>query len=109
MLRQTLTGFELLVVDDGSTDDTLDQLKSIHDPRVRILRQPHMGLPATRNTGVTACRAPLVGFLDGDDLGGARACAAGRAAGMRRRGGRRGAGWWRPGRRGRWKAPSGRC
>lgn len=67
ILDQSLPNFELIVVDDGSTDGSAQALESFHDPRVRIVRQKNMGLSAARNTGLRLSCAPLVTFLDSDD------------------------------------------
>jgi hypothetical protein len=71
-LNQSFADIEILVVDDGSTDDTAAILADIArvraDPRLRIVRQANAGLSGARNTGIRAARAPLIGFLDGDDL-----------------------------------------
>ena len=68
VLRQTFTDFELLVVDDGSTDGTIDALSDITDPRLRCLANPHnMGPSAARNTGIRAALGDWVAFQDSDD------------------------------------------
>lgn len=67
-LRQSLGDLELIVVDDGSTDDTLHCVRSIPDPRIRILEQPHQGAPAALNAGIAAARGRYVSPLDHDDL-----------------------------------------
>lgn len=67
VLRQTLRDFELIVVDDGSTDDTPRYLQSLYDDRVRVRRCDKMGLVAVRNLGVEMARAPLVATIDSDD------------------------------------------
>ena len=68
VLRQTFTDFELLVVDDGSIDGTMDQLADIKDPRLHRLANPHnMGPSAARNTGIRAARGTWVAFQDSDD------------------------------------------
>ncbi len=67
MLKQTLPEFELIVVDDGSTDETPQKLAGIQDPRMQIVRQLNAGLSAARNTGLRESSAPLVTFLDADD------------------------------------------
>lgn len=71
---QTLTDWECLVVDDGSTDDTGEVVALIaaNDPRVKYLRQPNAGLGATRNAGLRATSGEFVQFLDADDLFGPR-------------------------------------
>lgn len=70
VLAQTFTDFELLVVDDGSTDDTGDIAAryAASDPRIRLLRHENRGLAAARNTALRAGRAPLFALLDSDDL-----------------------------------------
>ncbi len=68
VLRQTVPEVEVIVVDDGSTDGTAAQLSGLADPRLRLIRQEHAGVCASRNTGVGLARAPYLGFLDGDDL-----------------------------------------
>ncbi len=68
VFEQTFPNFELIVVDDGSTDETPQILASIIDPRMRVIRQPNAGLSAARNTGVRESTAPLVTLLDSDDF-----------------------------------------
>jgi glycosyltransferase involved in cell wall biosynthesis len=66
-VAQTLTGVEVVVVDDGSTDDTPDVLAR-YGGRIRVIRQPNRGLAAARNTGLAAARGTYVSFLDADDV-----------------------------------------
>jgi glycosyltransferase involved in cell wall biosynthesis len=67
VLEQTYPDLELVVVDDGSTDETPEIIARIQDPRIRVIRQRNMGLSAARNTGLRESFAPLVTFLDADD------------------------------------------
>jgi glycosyltransferase involved in cell wall biosynthesis len=59
---------EVVVVDDGSTDDTAAVLAGIPDRRVRVVRAAHAGIAAARNAGIAAAAAPVIAFHDSDDL-----------------------------------------
>ncbi len=73
VLAQTWSSWELIVIDDGSTDATTDYLRDVADPRVRTISLPHSGVPArVRNAGLAAATGDLVAFLDSDDLWDAR-------------------------------------
>jgi glycosyltransferase involved in cell wall biosynthesis len=67
VLAQDFDDCELIVVDDGSTDDTAEAL-AVYGPRIRVLRQPNRGVSAARNAGIRAAAAPLIALLDSDDL-----------------------------------------
>jgi len=67
VLAQEFTGYELIVVDDGSTDDTRQILDSYGRDIIR-LQQPNQGVSAARNRGIAESRARWVAFLDSDDL-----------------------------------------
>ena len=69
MLQQTEQDFEVLVVDDGSTDDTSECARSFAgDPRLRVISQPNRGPSAARNAGLAAAQGFYVSMLDADDL-----------------------------------------
>ncbi len=72
ILNQTFSDFELVLSDDGSTDDTLTIADhyAAKDPRVKVLRNPHLGIAATRNAGLAATdkRSEFITFFDSDDL-----------------------------------------
>ena len=68
VLAQSLTDFELIVVDDGSTDATAEIVQGVTDQRVRLIRQPNQGVSVARNTGLEAARGQFITFLDSDDL-----------------------------------------
>lgn len=70
ILRQTMPDFELVAVDDGSTDSTPDLLDRLaaRDPRVRVLHRPHGGIIDALNAGLEICRAPLIARMDADDI-----------------------------------------
>jgi len=70
LARQTLCTWELVVVDDGSSDSTPDILAAAarDDERIRVIRREGGGLVAALNSGLEACRAPLMARMDGDDI-----------------------------------------
>ncbi|MEM1382791.1 MAG: glycosyltransferase [Pseudomonadota bacterium] len=74
--HQTLQSLEVVVVNDGSTDATAAIVASAAegDPRIRLISGPGNGVSAARNRGLAEIAAPLVLFLDADDLLGAGAC-----------------------------------
>lgn len=67
VLKQTSEDWELIVVDDGSTDNSFEWLESRTDPRLVVVRQPNQGVSAARNAGLGMARAEYVAFLDSDD------------------------------------------
>jgi glycosyltransferase involved in cell wall biosynthesis len=68
VLAQSEDRFEVLVVDDGSTDDTEARVRRLRDPRISYLRIAHQGVAAARNIGIELARGRYISFLDSDDL-----------------------------------------
>ncbi|HEX8912113.1 MAG TPA: glycosyltransferase [Humisphaera sp.] len=68
VLAQTYGDFELLLINDGSTDGSRDVLAGFKDPRVRVLDQPNLGLVATLNRGIREARGAWIARMDSDDL-----------------------------------------
>lgn len=68
VLNQTFKHFEVVVINDGSTDDSASLVKSIQDPRVRLYGQANSGVSAARNLGFKKAKCQHVCLLDADDL-----------------------------------------
>ena len=69
LVAQTYRNTEIIVVDDGSSDETVAVASSFEDDgRVRIIRQPNRGLAGARNTGIAAAQGVFIAFCDADDL-----------------------------------------
>lgn len=68
VLAQSFTDFELLVIDDGSTDDTAEMVKTINDERCRYFYKSNGGVASARNMGLMKAGGEYVAFLDSDDL-----------------------------------------
>lgn len=66
--RQTLRDFEIIVIDDGCTDDTVKQVEAIDDERIALFSYENAGLPTARNRGIVRARGEHLAFLDADDL-----------------------------------------
>src|SRR5512144_325229 len=64
--QQTFPDWELIVIDDGSTDGTAEAIAGL-DPRLRVVRQENQGCYAARNTGLGVARGRLITFMDSDD------------------------------------------
>jgi glycosyltransferase involved in cell wall biosynthesis len=67
ILAQTFTNFEIICVDDGCKDNTVQKLKKYTDERIQIVHQANKGLAAARNTGINISKGDYVAFLDSDD------------------------------------------
>lgn len=70
ILDQTFTNFELVLVDDGSTDSSLEVLKSLEesDSRIKVYTKPNGGIAQARNYGIASSEGPLIAFCDHDDF-----------------------------------------
>ena len=68
VLQQRLKDFELIVIDDGSTDDTRSIVKAVNDPRVKYFYQNNEGVSGARNAGLDKAIGEYIAFLDSDDL-----------------------------------------
>lgn len=68
ILQQSFADYEVLVVDDGSTDTSLDRVKIIQDKRVRVINQENQGVAVARNNGIKHAIGNWISFLDADDL-----------------------------------------
>ena len=64
----TASRFEVIIVDDGCTDNTQEVLKKFHDLPLRVFRQNRSGIAAAKNLGIFASRSPILLFLDDDDV-----------------------------------------
>lgn len=67
VMRQKVDALDIVVVDDGSADGTVDALR-VFEPAIRVVKQPHGGVSAARNRGITLARYEWIAFLDSDDL-----------------------------------------
>lgn len=67
VLNQTHGNFEIIVVNDGSTDDSVQRVRAFNDQRIVLIDQPNSGVSCARNRGIASANGELVCFLDADD------------------------------------------
>src|SRR5690554_1816724 len=68
VLDQTYQNFEIVIINDGSTDSSIKAVEAINDNRIRLIHQENQGVSAARNRGIKEAKYEWIAFLDGDDL-----------------------------------------
>lgn len=68
VLNQIFTDFEVLIINDGSSDNILEWASSLLDPRIKVISQENQGVSGARNTGITHAQGEYIAFLDSDDF-----------------------------------------
>jgi len=68
VLKQTFSDFELIIVNDGSQDKTLEIVDTIKDPRIKVFSYPNNGPNSSRNRGISKAKGEYISFIDADDL-----------------------------------------
>jgi glycosyltransferase involved in cell wall biosynthesis len=68
VLDQTYQDFEIVIVNDGSTDGSVDEVKKFLNPRIRLINQKNGGVSAARNRGIEEAKGEYIAFLDADDV-----------------------------------------
>lgn len=67
-LNQSFSNFEIIIVNDGSSDNSVEQVKLFNDERIRLINQNNQGVSVARNKGIEEAKSDLIVFLDADDL-----------------------------------------
>lgn len=67
VINQTVQDFEIIVVNDGSTDKSADVVKTFSDAKIRLINQKNAGVSVARNRGINEAKSELIAFLDADD------------------------------------------
>jgi len=68
VLNQTFKDFELLIINDGSTDNSVNIIRTFQDPRIVVVEQPNAGIAVALNTGIQSARGELIARFDADDI-----------------------------------------
>ena len=68
VLKQTFEDFEIVVVNDGSTDNSASRVKSIENSKIRLINKPNGGVSSARNRGIMEAKSKYIALLDGDDI-----------------------------------------